>query len=98
MNCALTLAGKKVGGKHQSGKEICSFSLEPCLAYGDGKAGAGYICPFTLETFDSIQKGIPRLPRPVEFGPVIAAKLPPVVRDRSAWSSDMKNDASVTVR
>ena len=57
MNCALTPSGKRVGRRHQSGKEICSFSLEKCLRDAAGKSGTGYICPYTLETFDSQQKG-----------------------------------------
>lgn len=59
MNGVLTPSGKKAGRKHESVKEICSFSLEQCLCYTNGKSGAGYICPFTLETFNTEQKETP---------------------------------------
>ncbi len=59
MNSGLTSSGKRIGAKHQGTKGLCSFSLEHCLSRQKGTPGAGYLCPFTLETFERKQSGMP---------------------------------------
>lgn len=77
MNYILKSPGKKVGRKYQSEKEICPFSLEPCLRATNRKSGAGYICPFTLESLDMKKKGSP--------GCQGLVRLPEIVTRRVSW-------------
>lgn len=98
MNCAFKSSGKKVGRRHQNGKEICSFSLEQCLYYTNGKSGGGYICPFTLETFDMEQKETPRS-QGLRISPrVLPRNSHQSLRLRAPGPLARKHDVSATVR